>query len=293
MEPKEKLNREIEIYLKEKQEAAPLFRLYADLFQLQERYAGQAKPHLSWSREQARELLLQGHYLLKGRSPGIDPVLFRKVLGEIVETVIRHFPRAEALRKIMRQPELAESELPRFLSRVDLRDSAALEGQLRRWGWKDDGAAGSSLAAYVLREALATFYLALAAAVREEVNLALWSEGNCPLCGLDPAMAMLNAEGARFLRCSFCRTTWPFPRLECPFCRNKDPQRLGFFYADEYPGRRVQFCERCKSYLKTAVVKEIGREVILELEDIYTLELDHLARREGYRPGRDLALLQE
>ena len=46
MEPKEKLNREIEIYLKEKQEAAPLFRLYADLFQLQERYAGQAKPPL-------------------------------------------------------------------------------------------------------------------------------------------------------------------------------------------------------------------------------------------------------
>ncbi|WP_461369790.1 formate dehydrogenase accessory protein FdhE [Candidatus Darwinibacter acetoxidans] len=288
----EKLNREIETYLKEKQEAEPLFRFFGDLFRLQERYGERIKPHRSWSREQARKLLLQGCWLLKDAPPVIDPGLFRSILGEIVEAVIRHFPGAEPLREIMRRPELREEGLPQFLAGIEL-NVRELEKQVCQWEWADDGPVESSLAAHAFREALATFYIALAAAVRKEVDLALWSEGRCPVCGQDPGMAMLNADGARILRCSLCRTSWPFPRLECPFCRNRDPQRLGYFYADEYPGRRVQFCERCKSYLKTAVVKEIGREVILELEDIYTLELDHLALREGYREGRDLALLQE
>ena len=56
-------------------------------------------------------------------------------------------------------------------------------------------------------------------------------------------------------------------------------------------GRRVQLCDCCKCYLKTTVEKEINREVILELENLFTFKLDYLADREGYRPGDDLALL--
>ncbi len=289
----EKLNREIEIYLKEKQDAEPLFRFYRELFRLQWRYGGQIKLDRTWSREQARELFSQGCYLLKDGPPGIAPGLFRSVLGEIVDVFGSVFPQAKALRKIMQQPELTENRLPQFLAGSKLPDSRELEKQVRAWGWEDEGPVDSSLVAGTLRDALASFYIAFAAAVREEINLALWSEGCCPVCGQNPGMALLNAEGARILQCSFCRTAWQFPRLECPFCRNRDPQRLRYFYADDYPGRRVQVCERCKNYLKTAVVKEIGREVILELEDIFTLELDHLARREGYRAGRDLAVLQQ
>lgn len=33
------------------------------------------------------------------------------------------------------------------------------------------------------------------------------------------------------------------------------------------------------------------RVVLLELENLFSLQLDCLARREGYRPGEDLALL--
>ena len=50
-------------------------------------------------------------------------------------------------------------------------------------------------------------------------------------------------------------------------------------------------CECCRGYLKTAVVKEIGHEVILEIDNILTLQLDSLAWKEGYRPGEELALL--
>lgn len=63
------------------------------------------------------------------------------------------------------------------------------------------------------------------------------------------------------------------------------------FYTEEYRGYRVQLCDRCKNYLKTVVEKEFEYKVVLELANVFTIELDHLARREGYRPGGDLALL--
>lgn len=284
----EKLKREIEIYLKEKHDAEPLFRLYQEVFRLQQCYRGQIKHNRSWSREQSRELLLQGRYLLKDAALSVDPGLFRAILGEIIETFVRLFPQAEPLRKIMQQPELTENRLSQFLTK----SSGDLEKHFRERGWQEDAFAGPALAAAAVTEALASFYISLAEEVREELDLALWSEGCCPVCGRQPAMAMLNREGARILECRFCYTRWQFPRMECPFCRNRDPQRLRYFYTDDYPGRRVQLCERCKSYLKTVVVKEIGREVILELENIFTSELDHLALREGYRAGGDLVVLR-
>lgn len=289
---RERLDREIGLYLRDKKETEPLLRLYRELFQVRCRYSGQIKNDCSSSRERSRQLFREGRYLLSEASLSIDPGLFRTILGEIVEVFVGIFPQAEPLRKIMEQPELAESRLPLFLTGSKLLDSRELEKQVRAWGWKEEGPVDSSLVAGTLRDALAPFYISFAEAVREEIDLALWSEGCCPVCGQNPGMAMLNEEGARILECRFCCTRWQFARLECPFCRNRDPQLLRYFYADVYPGRRVQVCERCKSYLKTVVVKEVGREVILDLEDIFTIELDHVARREGFRAGGDLAVLR-
>jgi FdhE protein len=146
--------------------------------------------------------------------------------------------------------------------------------------------------AFLLFSALTPFYVAVAQSTSEQTDFSLWREGFCPVCGQKPGMAKLRDEdGARILECWLCHTQWQFARLECPFCHNQEFDGLHFFYTDEYPGRRVQLCERCKSYLKTVVVKEVGRNVILELDNIYTIQLDILARREGYRPGEDLAVL--
>ena len=288
----EQLDREIAIYLADGKADGSFLRFYRDLFLLQRRYSRQIKQDCPGSREQLQQRFREGRYLLSGKAPHIDPVLFRQVLGQVVEIFVAAFPQAEPLRKILDLPGLTENLLPQILASGKLLEKGVLEKQLYAWGWRDEKPLEISHVAGVVKDALIPFYLSYAAAVRAETDFVLWGEGRCPICGQNPGMAMLDREGARILECSFCRTGWYFPRLECPFCRNSDPRRLGYFYADNYPGTRVQFCECCKSYLKTAVVKEVGREVFLALEDIYTMDLDLLAQREGYSAGRDLALLR-
>lgn len=288
----EQLDREINYYLRDEKAPEPFFRLHRELFKIGHRYSAQMKNDHSGIPENHRQLFREGRCLLSETTLTIDPALFRTILGEIVEAFVSIFPQAETLCKIMELPELSESRLPPLLAGGALLDSGELEKLLRAWGWKDEEPVDSLLITGLARDALAPFYICFAQAVGETIDFALWGEGCCPVCGQNPGMAMLDHEGVRNLECCLCNTNWQFPRLECPFCRNKDPQQLGYFYADDYPGRRVQICERCKSYLKTAVVKELGRDVLLNLEEIYTMDLDILAKREGYRAGRDLAVLR-
>lgn len=289
----EELDREIALYLQEGKAAEPLFRLYRALFQVQRSCMAGIENDYPLDRERFLQMFRQGRCLLGEITLSIDPALFIKVLGETVEVFIDIFPQAGALRRIMELPELShEGRLHRFLAGNRLLSSGELEKQARAWGFGEEGPVDFTLVAGTIRDALAPFYISFAGAVWEEIDASLWSEGSCPVCGRQPGMAMLNREGARILECSLCCTRWQFPRLVCPFCRNNDPGQLGYFHADGYPGRRVQVCERCKSYLKTVVVKEIGREVVLGLEEIYTMDLDYLARREGYHTGRDLAVLK-
>ncbi len=288
----EKLDQEIALYLSDKKNAEPLLRLYRALFLMRRRCSSKIEKDYPIDRERFLQMFREGRYLLSDITLSIDPALFRIILGETTVAFIDIFPQAGELGKIMELPELSESRLPRFLAGDKLLSSGELEKQARSWGWGDEGPVDCTLVAETIKDALVPFYISFAGVLWKKIDSALWSEGHCPVCGQQPGMAMLNKEGVRILECSFCCTRWQFPRLVCPFCRNRDPLQLGYFYADDYPGRRVQVCERCKSYLKTAVVKEIGREVILGLEEAYTMDLDLLARREGYRAGLDLAVLK-
>ena len=147
--------------------------------------------------------------------------------------------------------------------------------------WFAEAGVEPAQAAFLLAAALKPFYISLAAAIAAQTDFSFWREGCCPVCGHMPSMALLRAEdGARILECGQCHAQWQFGRLECPFCRNRDFQQLRHFSIDEFPGRRVQVCECCKGYLKTVLGKEMGRRVTLELDNIFTVELDLLTRRE-------------
>jgi formate dehydrogenase maturation protein FdhE len=58
----------------------------------------------------------------------------------------------------------------------------------------------------------------------------------CPTCGLMPHFSMLKEEeGFREMECWLCGTRWPFSRLECLSCGEKNQHRLGYFTAEEIP----------------------------------------------------------
>lgn len=132
-----------------------------------------------------------------------------------------------------------------------------------------------------LRTSLESFVATLAPASFEG-----WQEGYCPVCGSRAGMAELAGdEGKRLLSCSTCSFTWPFPRITCPYCGNKEPDSLSYFEAGEGP-TRVDVCRKCSRYLKTRDSRKGHGDVPLEAEDLATIHLDLLAAREGFERGK-------
>ncbi len=112
-----------------------------------------------------------------------------------------------------------------------------------------------------------------------------WRRGYCPVCGGTPNFAYLEREqGARWLCCPRCDAEWLFQRLECPFCGNGKQKELAFF-TDQDGRYRVYVCEGCKGYLKSVDLRKAGKDVVMPLEWIRTLDLDRQACERGYRAG--------
>ncbi|MFA7013775.1 MAG: formate dehydrogenase accessory protein FdhE [Desulfobacterales bacterium] len=117
-----------------------------------------------------------------------------------------------------------------------------------------------------------------------------WGKGYCPVCGSAPAIAVLQGEGERFLRCGFCGHSWSAMRIYCPFCENKDSKTLSYFYSESEPEYRVDICEACNKYIKTVDLRKLSRDCYMPLEQVATLHLDLKAQEMGLESGTSLYL---
>jgi len=117
-----------------------------------------------------------------------------------------------------------------------------------------------------------------------------WDQGCCPICGHAPGIATLDETGRRHLRCSFCWHRWSFPRSACPFCEVRRPHGGQYLYSESEEELRAELCETCRRYIKTVDVRKAGRPVYPALEQVASLHLDLLARRQGYESGAELPL---
>lgn len=111
----------------------------------------------------------------------------------------------------------------------------------------------------------------------------VWQHGHCPVCGSAPLVGRLvGKEGALHHTCSFCRHEYRAKRLQCPFCLENESKNLEYFTADGEPGFQVHVCKSCKGYIKVADFREFDRISIPVLDDLESLALDIVARRQGY-----------
>jgi len=102
-----------------------------------------------------------------------------------------------------------------------------------------------------------------------------WMRAYCPVCGALPGMAQIVPEGGpRILACGYCRSSWQFRRIGCPFCENDDQNQLTIFTIQEEPLFRLDACRACNGYLKTYIG---DGDLELYLSDWSTLHLDILA----------------
>lgn len=110
-----------------------------------------------------------------------------------------------------------------------------------------------------------------------------WVFGHCPTCGSEASVASLihtNRGRERFLFCAHCGCRWSYKRIGCPYCDNDDPKTLGVKEIDGEKSVRLDFCDKCKSYIKTCVDKS-NSDVILE--DWATAHIDILFDGSEYK----------
>ncbi|MDY6933306.1 MAG: formate dehydrogenase accessory protein FdhE [Spirochaetota bacterium] len=113
-----------------------------------------------------------------------------------------------------------------------------------------------------------------------------WIMPSCPFCGYYPDMSkiMESTGGRRYLHCSLCEYEWPFKRISCAICDNVDITMLGYFETDEKSPYRVDYCDRCRGYIKTVRISKLRDEnrFDLSVENVVTPYLDYLAMERGY-----------
>lgn len=111
-----------------------------------------------------------------------------------------------------------------------------------------------------------------------------WQRSYCPVCGARPTLAEVRGiERERRLRCGACSADWPLALLHCAFCDEIDHEKLGALSVEgEGQLRRVETCESCHGYLKTATTFDALSFRALMLLDLATIPLDLVAQERGY-----------
>jgi FdhE protein len=162
------------------------------------------------------------------------------------------------------------------------RDDRALEEMAER--------SDASIDAFAAVAQVAAMPLLMAAALALGPGLAsVWQRGYCPVCGAWPSLAELRGiERERRLRCGCCGADWPLPLLHCAFCDELDHGKLGALQPEgEEQLRRVETCETCHGYIKSATTFGALSIRTLVLLDLTTIPLDLVAQDRGYaRPAR-------
>jgi FdhE protein len=291
----DRVEKEIESHLKKKAELAQIFEVYKSILKVQLSCLDKIKASINaaLSEEEIKDYFRKGKYLFSDQKPTIERALFQETLQSICKAISKSSPEApESLLKLSEAEEFEKDKFQGFLKDIALFDKQELEKYIEDNKMDKKADLNSEIISFVIFMSLDPFYSVNMKAVRETVDFSIWRQGYCPICGQTAVLAKhRNEDGARVLECWLCHAEWVYPRLECPYCDNKDQKKLRFFYVPGDKARQVHVCEVCKKYLKTIDTKVLEKDVLLGVEAIATEYLDILAEREGYQsPGKPAIL---
>ena len=124
----------------------------------------------------------------------------------------------------------------------------------------------------------------IAESLLTQIDLNLWSQGFCPICGHWPVLGRLLSSGQKELWCCCCNTRWNFARIGCHFCQNENREELGFLTVDGFDDYRIYVCDKCKRYQKFLVCSEEQSTEEFDYDEQYLLavELDQAAMSAGF-----------
>lgn len=189
---------------------------------------------------------------------------------------------------ILKDPQM-KSELEVFqdaLQQGDVNPQEAMKailGQEALWfqNLGDKFAIDPSLMLFIFDTPLRPFFEELARRVEKEV-IETWWEPFCPVCGRNSTVARMR-HGKRYMSCTYCGTQHLVDLFQCTNCGNKEPASLGFIAFRDHPEYELDYCEKCRHYVKVLNDDRLKGKIPQGLEDLLTRELDILA--EGQHLG--------
>jgi FdhE protein len=234
-------------------------------------------PGLSLDADRARERLKLGTPVLRGERISVDVAAFRRSWQQACTALEAQQPdgTAAALAGAMRDGRLDPAALV----------EAVVAGQPEEVRRRAEALGlDPGLAATLLRFTLFPLFTALESSLAPLRAGVVWERGYCPTCGSWPLLGEFRGlDQSRWLRCGLCAAGWEVARLWCPFCDNRDHERLGILCAEgEEAKYRASLCDSCRGYVKMVSTLSALPPLNLLVADVATLHLDLAAAERGY-----------
>lgn len=290
----EKITREIGYHLQKNKDLKLIFNMYQEILKVQLNYLEKIEnSNDGFSLEKIKNCFRNKKFLLSEKELEIDLDLFREIFASICQAIKESSPVAPgALLRLPGADDFKGDNLKKFLGTIALFDKQELESYIENQEIDRKTGLDSDIISFAIFMSISPFYSAFMKEVSQKAGFTIWRQGYCPICGQTAVMARHRSEnGARVLGCWLCHAEWEYPRLECPYCPNKEQKKLRFFYVVGDKARQIHVCEECKSYLKTIDGRIMAKDVSLDVEALATGYLDILAREEGYKPPGEAAIL--
>ena len=289
----DRVTREIEKNVKKNKDLSKIYEVYKSVLAVQLQYMDRIEKIISIEADpdELKDLLRNGTFILSGYTLNMEGKLYKELVQAICGAIKEASAEApDNLLNLHTAEEFAEgANLQTFIKDIAKLNKQDLQDYLENTEMDKRTGLDSEVLSFVLVMALSTFYSLYMKKVREKIDFTLWRKGHCPVCGQVASFARHRGEdGARVLLCWLCHAEWVFPRLECPYCGNKEQKQLRFFYLPGEKARQVHVCEVCNKYLKTVDGKALEGDVLLDVEAIASGYLDDLAEKEGYKRPDDM-----
>lgn len=212
--------------------------------------------------------------------PRVSPADFAAAWQRMAAVVERHRPEGAAAIGRCRSALIEGSQgAEGFVIAVLQHDTETL------WDWAWARNLDPQWLYLVSELAARPFLKAFAAVWVDRLDVSRWRATRCPICGRSPNVGVIQGDNFKRLHCPGCSTQWPVRRYGCGWCGADDRGALHFFVVDQWPGWRVETCNRCRRYLKVIDYREPGTwspDQDLLVEDARTLTLDVIAQEQGY-----------
>jgi FdhE protein len=276
------IKRKAKQYIERNPKLKEVIELYRDIYSVQRRVSKLVPdklPHIEGGQISYR--IDQGRLLIEPDELDVDLSILKNVMREVAEVLSeRSEESVEGLDGFAEELE-DEERLEKLVESFKTRDEEELSRLIQEYSLDP------TLVYLVLHTSMAPFYWSTAGTLARKAVLDQVPRGECPVCGDLPVMGFLRSEdGLRVLECSLCGSRWGVPRMMCPYCKNMDQKKLSYIFAEEDPRHRAYLCDKCNRYLKiTAAFDELSGDIVIPLEDLATVHMDHAAEEKGYERG--------